>query len=388
MKDEILAILDSLKEETGLDREILVKTVEDAVHSATQKKFGERKRISVSFEDKTGEIKITMGKKQISLENLGRIGAQNARQAIIKEIRQKINEKIYSTYHSRIAEVLSGKIVAMDGDNFIVDLGEAEGLLPRKECLPQENFAIGDNVRAYLLDIEQNRNFAPLFLSRTHRDFLKKLFWIEIPELREGIIEIRFVVREPGYRAKIAVESHMRNVDSVGTCIWLKGGRIRSIIEELKGEKIDIIPYDEDIKTFITRAVAPAQVLYTQIFPEDKRARIIVKDDQLSLAIGKKGQNVRLAAQLTGWKLDIRSETQVEEEKSLTPQEIEKKLREIPQVGKTIASRLAKSGFITINDVARAKVQDLLLIEGLGKNKASQIIKGAKEMVEKEGKNL
>jgi len=213
------------------------------------------------------------------------------------------------------------------------------------------------------------------------------LFKIEVPEIKEGIIEIKSVVREPGYRAKVAVESHMKDVDSVGACIGLKGARVRSIIEELNGEKIDIIPYDKDVKVFISRALAPAGVSDVQVFPEDKRARIIVEDNQLSLAIGKKGQNVRLAAKLTGWKLDIRSKTQAEKEKKLTPKEIEKELVKIPGVGVKTAHHLGKAGFITIEDVARAKTGDLVFIPGLGEEKASQIIGKAKEIAENEKKS-
>lgn len=383
MKGEILAILDALEKETGLNREILIETVKSAVLSAAKKKFGELKKISVSIEEKTGEIKIVIDNKEISLEELGRIAAQNARQIIFTEIRQRMSQRIYATYHSQIGDILTGRVETLEGENFIIDLGNTEGLLPRKECLPQDNFRIGDSVKAYLLEVRKERAFAPLLLSRTHPCFLKRLLDIEVPEIKEGIIEIKFVVREPGNRAKIAVESHMEDVDSVGTCIGLKGARIRSVVDELKGEKIDIIPYDDDIKVFITRSLAPAEICDIQIFPEDKRARIIVDDEKLSLAIGKKGLNVKLAARLTGWKLDIRSKTQAEEERKLTPHQIEKRLREIPGVGKTIAHYLGRSGFITMEDVARAKVEDLLFIPGLGKEKAGHIIKAAKEIVGK-----
>jgi N utilization substance protein A len=383
MKGEILATLDSLQRETGLDKKSLIETMQAALLSAAKKKFGESKDISVTFKQDTGDIKIIIEGKEISMEDLGRIAAQSVKQTIMKEIRHQIGEKVYSTYQSQIGQILTGKVEAMDGHDFVIDLNEAEGILPRKECLPQDDFGIGDSVKTYLLEIRREKNFAPLFLSRTHPGFLRQLFQIEVPEIKEGIIEIKSVVREPGYRAKIAVESHMKDVDSMGACIGLKGARVRSIIKELGGEKIDIIPYDEDVKVFVARALAPAGVSYIQIFPEDKRARVIVEDDQLSLAIGKKGQNVRLAAKLTGWKLDIRSKTQAEQEEKLTPKEIEKKLRKIPGVGSKTAHHLGKTGFITIDDVARAKAVDLLFIPGLGKDKAAQIISKAKEIVEK-----
>jgi len=386
MKGEILATLDSLERETGIDRKILIETTEAALLSAAKKKFGESKDISVTFEQNTGDIKIIIEGKEISLEDLGRIAAQSAKQTIVKAIRQQISEKVYSTYQSQVGQILTGRVEAMDGRDFMIDLGEADGLLPREESLPQDNFRIGDNVKTYLLEIGRGKNFAPLLLSRTHPRFLEQLFKIEVPEIKEGIIEIKSVVREPGYRAKVAVESHMKDVDSVGACIGMKGARVRSIIEELNGEKIDIIPYDKDIKVFVSRAVAPAEVSDVQIFPDDKRARIIVEDNQLSLAIGKKGQNVRLAAKLTGWKLDIRSKTQEEKEKKLTPKQIEKELTKLPGVGVQIARRLGKAGFITIEDIARAKTADLLSIPGLSKEKASQIINKAKEIVENEEK--
>ena len=385
MKAEILATLDSLERETGLDKKILIETMEAALLSAAKRKFGESKNISVTFEQNTGNIKITIEGKEISLEDLGRIVAQNAKLTIMKEIRQHIGEKVYSTYQSRVGQILIGRVEAMDGRDFMIDLEEVDGLLPREECLPQDNFRIGDTVKAYLLEIRREKNFAPLLLSRTHPRFLEQLFQLEVPEIKDRIIEIKSVVREPGYRAKVAVESHMKDVDSVGACIGLKGARVRSIIEELDGEKIDIIPYDKDVKVFISRALAPAAVSSVQIFPEDKRARIIVEDDQLSLAIGKKGQNVRLAAKLTGWKLDIRNKTQADKEDKFTPKEIEKELTKIPGVGIKIANYLGKAGFITIDDVARAKTGDLLFIPGLGEEKASQVISKAKEIAESEG---
>ena len=382
MKSEILAIIDSLEKETGLNRESLIETVEDAVLSAARKKFGESKDISVAFKQTTGDIEIVIDGKEISLEGLGRIAAQSAKHTIVKEIRQQLGEKIHSTYQSRIGQVLNGKVEAMDGHDFIIDLGEVEGLLSREECLPQDDFRIGDNIKVYLFEIRKERNFAPLLLSRTHPRFLEQLFKIEVPEIKDGIIEIKSIAREAGYRAKIAVESHMKDVDSVGACIGLKGVRIRTITQELNGEKIDIIPYDNDVKVFVARALAPAAVSDIQVFPEDKRARIIVEDDQLSLAIGKKGQNVRLAAKLTGWKLDIRNKSQAEKEKKFTPKEIEKELTKLPGVGTKTANSLGKAGFITIEDIAKAKVEDLTSIPGLGEEKVNKIISKAKEIIQ------
>lgn len=382
MKNEILATLESLGKEKGLNKETLVEAVKDAVLSAAKKKFGESKDISVIFKQDTGEIKVVIDGQERPLGDLGRIAAQSAKHIIVKEIRQQVSEKVYATYQSRIGQILTGRVEAMDGRDFIIELGEIDGLLPRQECLPQDNFRIGDNVKAYLFEIKRERNFAPLLFSRTHPRFLEQLFRIEVPEIKEGIIGIREIAREAGYRTKIAVESHMKDVDPIGTCIGLKGERVRSITQELNGEKIDIIPYDKDIKVFVARALAPAKVLDIQIFNEDKRARIIVEDDQLSLAIGKKGQNVRLAAKLTRWKLDIRSKTQTEKEKKFTPKEIEKELTQLPGVGVKMANSLGKAGFITVEDIAKAKTEDLLKISGLGETKAVQIINKAKEIIE------
>ncbi len=393
MKSEFLAILESLGKEKGLNKEILIDAVKDAVLSAAKKKFGESKDISVIFKQDTGDIRIVIDGQDKPLGDLGRIAAQSAKHIITKEIRQHVSEKVYATYQSYIGQILTGRVEAMDGRDFIVELGEIDGLLPRQECLPQDNFRIGDNVKAYLFEIKRERNFAPLLFSRTHPRFLEQLFRIEVPEIKEGTISIKAIVREAGHRAKIAVESHMKDVDPVGTCIGLKGERVRSITQELNGEKIDIIPYDKDIKVFITRAMAPAKVLDIQIFEEDKparlttsrqpfgRVRIIVEDDQLSLAIGKKGQNVRLAAKLTGWKLDIRSKTQAEKEKKFTPKEIEKELTQLPSVGIKMANYLGKAGFITIEDIAKSKIEDLLNIPGMGEVKAAQIISKSKEIV-------
>ena len=393
MKNEILATLESLGKEKGLNKEILIEAVKDAVLSAAKKKFREAKDISVVFQQDTGDIKVVIDGQEKPLGDLGRIAAQSAKHIMVKEIRQHVSEKVYATYQSRIGQILTGRVEAMDGRDFIIELGEIDGLLPRQECLPQDNFRIGDNVKAYLFKIKREINFAPLLFSRTHPRFLDQLFRIEVPEIKEGIIEIKVIVREAGYRAKIAVESHMENIDPIGTCIGLKGERVRSITQELNGEKIDIIPYDKDMKIFIARALAPAKVLDIQIFSEDKparpdvtsgqasgRARIIVEDDQLSLAIGKKGQNVRLAAKLTGWKLDIRSKTQTEKEKKFTPKGIEKELTQLPGIGVKMANSLGKAGLITIEDIAKSKTEDLLKIPGLGEAKAIQIINKAKEI--------
>jgi N utilization substance protein A len=382
MKNEILATLESLGKEKGLNKETLIEAVKDAVLSAAKKKFGASKDISVIFKQDTGDIRVVIDGQEKPLGDLGRIAAQSAKHIITKEIRQHVSEKVYATYQSRIGQILTGRVEAMDGRDFIIELGEIDGLLPRQECLPQDNFRIGDNVKAYLFEIKREKSFAPLLFSRTHPRFLEQLFRIEVPEIKEGIIGIRAIVREAGYRAKIAVESHMKDVDPIGTCIGLKGERVRSITQELNGEKIDIIPYDKDIKVFIARSMAPAKVLDIQIFSEDKRARIMVEDDQLSLAIGKKGQNVRLAAKLTGWKLDIRSKTQTGKEQKFTPKEIEKELTQLPGIGIKMASYLGKAGFITIEDISKAKTEDLLNIPGLGEAKVVQIIKKAKKIIE------
>jgi len=394
MKSEILATLESLGKEKGLNKETIIEAVKNAVLSAAKKKFGETKEISVVFKENTGEIKVAVDGQEKPLGDLGRIAAQSVKQIITKEIRQQVSEKVYATYQSRIGQILTGRIEAMDGRDFILELGEIDGLLPRQECLPQDNFRIGDNVKAYLFEIKRDRSFAPLLFSRTHPRFLEQLFRLEIPEIKEGIIKIKCIVREPGYRAKVAVESSMKDLDPVGTCIGLKGERIRVITEELNGEKIDIIPYDKNIKAFIARALAPAKVLDIQIF-EDKpvrftangqpsgRARTIVEDDQLSLAIGKKGQNVRLAAKLTGWKLDIRSKTQAEKEKQFTPEEIEKSLTQLPGIGVKMANYLGKAGFATLEDIVNAKKEELMNIPGMGESKAGQIITKAKEFIKK-----
>ncbi|MBU0533664.1 MAG: transcription termination factor NusA [Candidatus Omnitrophica bacterium] len=381
MKNEILATLESLGKEKGLNKEVLIEAVKDAVLSAAKKKFRGAKDVSVIFQQDTGDIKVVIDGQEKPLGDLGRIAAQSAKHIMVKEIRQHVSEKVYATYQSRIGQILTGRVEAMDGRDFIIELGEIDGLLPRQECLPQDNFRIGDNVKAYLFEIKREINFAPLLFSRTHPRFLDQLFRIEVPEIKEGIIEIKAIVREAGYRAKIAVESHMKNVDPIGTCIGLKGERVRAITQELNGEKIDIIPYDKDMKIFIARALAPAKVLDIQIFSEDKRARIIVEDDQLSLAIGKKGQNVRLAAKLTGWKLDIRSKTQTEKEKKFTPKGIEKELTQLPGIGIKMANSLGKAGLITIEDIAKSTPENLLNIPGLGEAKAVQIINKAKEII-------
>jgi len=383
MNSGILYILESLEKETGLPREKLVEALELAIASVIRKKFGENEEISVSFKSKIGKLELCVSGKQISLASLGRTAVQNIKQAIVREIRKAEWEKVYHNYSSQVGTVVAGEVETMEGSNLVINLGEEKGILPQKECLPQDNYRIGDRLKAYLFKINRESSISPIILSRTHPNFLLKLLQLEIPELQEGVIEIKGAVREPGSRAKIAVVSGMEKVDSIGACVGLKGSRVSAVTNELKGEKIDIIPWDKDKKVFIGRALSPAEVSQVEIFPEDNQARVTVEDDQLSLAIGKRGQNVRLAARLTGWKLDIRSKTQDEEEKGYKPKEVEKHLRQISGVGDTIAKQLGKHGFISLKDVAKAKVSDLTALPRLSKKKAEEMIEEAKKLTKR-----
>ena len=344
---ELILAMEELEKESGIQKEYLLESIETALVTAYKKNFEcEDENVKITMDKETGEIHVYMQKEivkevenektQMSLEeakaidkkykvgdiyekelvpkNFGRIAAQTAKQVIIQKIREASREFLYNEFNDRIGEIVSGIVQKADGGVVIVDLGRLEGVMTLKEQIPTEKYHVNDKIRACIVDVERGlKGSTQVMISRACNDFVRKLFELEIPEIYEGLIEIKSVSRDPGNRCKVAVYSQNPNIDPVGSCVGQKGIRIQNIINELNGEKIDVIEWNEDPAIYISSALLPAQVMAVDIKDEEHFAQVIVPDDQLSLAIGKAGQNARLAARLTGWKIDIKSESQFRE---------------------------------------------------------------------------
>lgn len=343
---ELISAIDELEKERGIEKEYLLESLETALVTAYKRNFDSNENVKLDINGKTGEIKIYSVKEvvkevedemtqidlkeakksnksikagdtvdiEIVLKDFGRIAAQTAKQVIVQKIREAERDMVFTEYNDRKGEIVSGLVQKADGGTLILDLGKLEGIMLTKDQIPTEKYRVNDKIRAYVVNVEKGAKGAPqVLVSRSHPDFVRKLFEFEIPEIYEGLIEIKSVARDSGNRSKVAVYSTNENIDPVGSCVGQKGIRIQNIINELKGEKIDVIEWDEDPAIFISAALLPAQVMAVDIKEEERFAQVIVPDDQLSLAIGKAGQNARLAARLTNWKIDIKSETQFRE---------------------------------------------------------------------------
>ena len=343
---ELILALEDLEKEKGIKKEYVIESIETALVTAYKRNFDSLENVRVEMDKKTGATHVYSVKEvvkkvenkdtQISVKdaqkvnpnleegdvleteivprNFGRIAAQTAKQVIIQKLRELEREIIFTEYNDRKGEIVSGLVQKADRNIVVMDLGKLEGVMPSKEQIPTEHYKVNDKVKAYVLDVEKGAKGAPqVIVSRSHPDFVRKLLEFEIPEIYEGVIEIKSVSRDPGNRSKVAVYSPDPNIDPVGSCVGQKGVRIQNVINELNGEKIDVIEWNEDPSIFIASALLPAQILAVDIQEEEKFAQVIVPDDQLSLAIGKAGQNARLAARLTNWKIDIKSETQFRE---------------------------------------------------------------------------
>ena len=353
---ELILALEELEKEKGMDKEYLLEAIETALVTAYKRNFDSLENVKVEMDRQTGathlyaikkvvekvedpetEIEIKEAQKinpdynvddEINIEivprDFGRIAAQTAKQVIIQKLREAEREIVYNEFEERKGEIVSGLIQKADGNIVVMDLGKLEGVMPKKEQIPTETYRVNDKIKGYIVKVEKGQKGAPqVIVSRSHPDFVRKLLEFEIPEIYEGVIEIKSVSRDPGYRSKVAVYSPDPNIDPVGSCVGQKGVRIQNVINELNGEKIDVIEWNEDPSIYIAASLLPAQILAVDIKPENKFAQVIVPDDQLSLAIGKSGQNARLAARLTDWKIDIKSETQFRELLSKAQEESE-----------------------------------------------------------------
>jgi len=389
MSQELLAILDQMEREKGIKKEVLIEAVESALVSAARRALNIKpeEELKIELDRNTGKIKAFRNKEEITSIEFGRIAASTARQVIIQKIREAEKDVVFNEFQGKVGEIVSGTVYRFDKGNIIVDLlGKTEGILLKREQSPKEEFRQGQRICTYVVEVKKDTCGPQIILSRTHTNLLKKLFELEIPEIYEGIVEIRSISREPGARSKIAVWSKNEKVDSVGACVGMRGNRIRNIVNELQGEKIDIVRYSDDIREYIKAALSPAKVSEIKLDKDNLKAEVIVDDDQLSLTIGKHGQNVRLASRLTGWELDIRTKTTVavaEKEKEKEKEEkIEKEtvsLKQLSGVGEKTLESLHEAGFKTIEDILQADIKDLMKIKGIGEKKAKKIIEQAKE---------
>ena len=404
MNNELLAVLDYMERERGIDRETLIKAVESALMSAAKKGVSPFKEIRVEIDRKSCDIRafakmqvverVTLVHEQATLPSVqkahpqakvgdvveievpakefGRIAAQTAKQAILHKIRQAEKDKVFDEYKDRVGDILSGAVRRFERSDVVIDLGRAEAILPAKERVPTEEYQIGDRVRALLMNIQNGQNGAELVLSRSHPDFVKRLFELEVSEIADKTVEIKGIAREAGYRSKVAVISNDAKVDPVGACVGMRGMRVKNIVRELSGEKIDIVRWSDDVKTFVTNALAPATLMRVEADEGAHTISVTVAADQLSLAIGKKGQNARLTAKLTGWKIDIHKDEAdlgFEEKVALAIAN----LANIDGIGKDRAEKLVQAGFLTVEGILAAELSDLEAVEGLDAEAAGKV---------------
>lgn len=399
MSQELLAIIEQLEREKGISKEVLIEAVESALVSAARKviEIKPEEEFKIEIDRTNGKIRAFRNKEEVTNIDFGRIAASTARQVIIQKIREAEKEVVFGEFQGKVGEIVSGTVYRFEKGNIVVDLlGKAEGLLLKREQSSKEEFRQGHRIRAYVLEVRKETKGAQIILSRSHPNFVKKLFELEVPEIFEGIVEIKAIARMPGERTKISVCSKNEKVDSVGACVGMRGNRVRNIVNEIQGEKIDIVRYSEDIREYIKAALSPAKINEIKLDKERLKAEVIVDNDQLSLGIGKHGQNVRLASRLVGWELDIRTKEMLKEAvKDIAKEEtkekkIEKKeevegvsLNELSGVGEKTLANLQQAGFNTLADIAKAEVKNLTEVKGIAEKKAQKLIKEAKKLLRK-----
>jgi N utilization substance protein A len=406
MEGNLNRIIDQVAKEKGIARNTLVEALEAALVSAARKKYGNRVDLEAHFSDDSGEVEVFLFKDvvdevtdpmteieleaarreldpdaeigdqlgvKMETEGFGRIAAQTAKQVIMQKVKDAERENIYAEYKDRKADVVTGIVQRFEKRNIIVSLGRGEAIVPYGEQIPRENYRQGDRIRAIILDVRRTQKDPQIILSRSNPEFLVKLFEQEVPEIAEGIVRIMCAAREPGQRAKIGVRSSDADVDPVGACVGMKGSRVQSVVQELRGEKIDIIPWNDDPAHFVCNALQPAEISKVIIDQDSQTMEVIVADDQLSLAIGKRGQNVRLAAKLTGWRIDVRSESK---EEKITGESFERLLA-IDGMDEETATILFDNGYRTTEDIAKATLAELTSFMGITEEKAMMLIHGA-----------
>jgi N utilization substance protein A len=412
---ELLQIADAVAREKSIDRTIVVTAMEDAIAKAARSRYGAETDVHAEINPKTGELRLARHMlvvdnienpaNQISLDDAkkrnpaaqvgdtiadalppleyGRIAAQSAKQVIVQKVREAERDRQYIEYKDRIGDIVNGIVKRVEYGNVVVDLGRGEAIVRRDEMLPRETLRNGDRVRAYIYDVRREPRGPQIFLSRTHPQFMAKLFAQEVPEIYDSIVEVKAVARDPGSRAKIAVISRDSSVDPVGACVGMRGSRVQAVVNELQGEKIDIIPWSPDIATFVVNALAPAEVAKVVLDEDRERIEVVVPDAQLSLAIGRRGQNVRLASQLTGWDIDILTEQEESERRQTEFQSRTKVFMDALDVDEVVGQLLASEGFGSIEELAVVDEKELAGIEGFDEDTARELQTRAREYLSK-----
>ncbi|WP_295556183.1 transcription termination factor NusA [uncultured Hyphomicrobium sp.] len=412
---ELLQIADAVAREKTIDRKIVIQAMEDAIQKAAKSRYGAENDIRCEIDPKTGETRLSRvlavvddvenEATQITLADakrrnpeakvgdliaeglppldFGRVAAQNAKQVIVQKVREAERDRQFGEYKDRVGEIVNGTVKRAEYGNVIVDLGRAEGIIRRDEMIPRENVRYGDRIRAYIYDVRREQRGPQIFLSRARPEFMSKLFAQEVPEIYDGVVEIKSVARDPGSRAKIAVISNDNSIDPVGACVGMRGARVQAVVNELQGEKVDIIQWNKDAASFIVNALAPAEVSKVVLDEDSNRIEVVVPESQLSLAIGRRGQNVRLASQLTGWDIDILTEQEESERRQKEFAERSQVFMEALDVDEVIAQLLVTEGFASVEEVAYVDLAEIAHIEGFDENTAGEIQTRAREYLEK-----
>ena len=412
---ELLQIADAVAREKSIDKSIVIAAMADAIQKAARSRYGQETNIRADINPSTGEMKLQRlmevvdsvedTAKQIAVESarlrnpdaqvgdfiaeqlppmdFGRIAAQSAKQVIVQKVREAERDRQYDEYKDRVGEIVNGTVKRVEYGNVIVDLGRGEAIIRRDELIPRENFKYGDRVRAYVYDVRREQRAPQIFLSRTHPQFMAKLFTMEVPEIYDGIIEIKSVARDPGSRAKIAVVSRDSSIDPVGACVGMRGSRVQAVVGELQGEKIDIIPWSPNAASFIVNALQPAEVSKVVLDEDAERIEVVVPDDQLSLAIGRRGQNVRLASQLTGWDIDILTEEEESQRRQKEFVDRSTLFMDALNVDEMVAQVLASEGFTSVEEVAYVDAGEIASIDGFDEDTAEEIQSRAREYLDK-----
>jgi N utilization substance protein A len=402
---ELLQIADAVAREKSIDRQIVLASMEDAMQKAARSRYGQETEVRAEINPKTGEVRfsrllqvvdeIENDAKEITVTearkknpaaqvgdwiaetlppfDFGRIAAQSAKQVIVQKVREAERDRQYEEFKDRIGEIVNGVVKRVEYGNVIIDLGRGEATIRRDEMIPREQFRPGDRARAYVYDVRREQRGPQIFLSRTHPQFMAKLFRQEVPEIYDGVIEVKAVARDPGSRAKIAVISRDSSIDPVGACVGMRGSRVQAVVNELQGEKIDIIPWSADAATFIVNALQPAEVVKVVLDEDSERIEVVVPDDQLSLAIGRRGQNVRLASQLTGWDIDILTEAEESERRQKEFVERTNTFMQALDVDEVVGQLLASEGFRSVEELAFVEPAELASIEGFDADTAQEI---------------
>ena len=421
-RTDMLAVADAVAREKGIERELVLEAMEQAIQKAGRSKYGHEHDIRATIDRKTGEIVLARYIEVVAPEDLenettqvtleearkkkpdaeigeylvdplppidfGRIAAQTAKQVIVQKVREAERQRQYEEYKDRVGEIVNGIVKRVEFGNVTVDLGRAEAVMRRDEVIPREHFKRGDRVRCYIHDVREEPRGPQIFVSRTRPEFMAKLFAQEVPEIYDGIIEIKRVARDPGSRAKIAVLSNDSAIDPVGACVGMRGSRVQAVVSELQGEKIDIIPWSPEDATFVVNALAPAEVSKVVMDEDTNTIEVVVPDEQLSLAIGRRGQNVRLASELTGWKIDIMTEEQESEKRQREFNERSEQFMNALDVDDVIARLLVTEGFTTIEEVAYVSLDELAAIEGFDDEVAEELSHRANAYLDAESKRL